>query len=149
MSISKNQKRHVFIWISIIVAFLLTFGVAVHMHEVRTTTEKSIMYMGTYALGEQTDDDCIYIVVGDILESGKQGVVIYRQQDEKHVQSGIAERTENQLVLNKPKLIIKETSNGTQIQYKGQAYSVDKISDIPTFAANNAASNQFFKYYKK
>lgn len=149
MNTSKTQKRNICAWIGIIAVLLVAFCVAVYVYEIRTNATPKVQYQGTYALGEQTDDDCIYVVVGDVIESGKQAVVIYRQQDEKHVKSGIAKRTENRLVLEKPKLVIEEKENGTRIQYGGYWYEADKISDTPTFAGSNAASNQYFKYYEK
>lgn len=149
MNTSKNQKKHIYEWIGVITVFLVAFFAAVHVYEIRTNATPEVQYRGTYTLGDQTDDDCIYIVVGDIIESGKQGVVIYRQQDEKYVQSGIAKRTENQLVLKKPKLLIEETGKGVKIQYGGYWYNADKISDTPSFAENKVASNQYFKYYEK
>ena len=48
-----------------------------------TDRNERAIYTGTYVLGEQVSDGCLYVAVGEPTSEKKRPVVIYRQNDEK------------------------------------------------------------------
>lgn len=113
-----------------------------------TDRNERAIYTGTYVLGEQVSDDCLYVAVGEPTPEKKRPVVIYRQNDEKNVREGFGKTKDNKLVVAAAELTIEGTGEQVTIHYDGEDYPGKKIDDVPNIVNNEKAAAMFDKHYK-
>lgn len=113
-----------------------------------TDRNERAIYTGTYVLGEQVSDDCLYVAVGEPTSEKKRPVVIYRQNDEKNVWEGFGKIKDNKLVVAVAELTIEGTGEQVTIHYGGENYPGKKIDDVPNIVNNGKAAAMFDKHYK-
>lgn len=93
-----------------------------------TDRNERAIYTGTYVLGEQVSDDCLYVAVGEPTSEKKRPVVIYRQNDEKNVREGFGKIKDNKLVVASAELTIEGTGEQVTIHYGGENYPGKKLT---------------------
>ena len=113
-----------------------------------TDRNERAIYTGTYVLGEQVSDDCLYVAVGEPTSEKKRPVVIYRQNDEKNVREGFGKIKDNKLVVAVAELTIEGTGNKLQSITMERIIPVKKLTTFRNIVNNGKAAAMFDKQHK-
>lgn len=148
MKVSNSEKNHIYLWICILLLLFIAYMIAIRLYTNYETKNTQSPYVGTYVIESQGDKNCQYIAIGDSLDTGEQAVVLYRQTKNAAIISGLAKNSKNQLVMKKHALSITEKKKNLIVQYNGDVYQAEKISDGPIISGNQKAGDLFFHYYE-
>ena len=149
MKTTKKDRKAPYMLICGLLILLIVYFFAVKLYDSKQKEEVSL-FVGTYTLGDQTDDDCIYLCVGDKNPEGNYVCVLYKQGDLDFVfaDTALIKDKEVSSFSGENAINLQKVGNKYDITYGGLSYPIEKISETPSFASNEEAYKRFAEYYE-